>query len=167
VQPIHAKYELMPRGHYTWNVQESLENAATGAPKVSMAQYEALLELYQAQNAIWVARAANAEQYAPDTLAKAQHAFEEAQRLKSSKTNASLVVQNAREAAQTAEDARTIAERRKNSDQVAQAQAEAVQAQRGKAQAEAAAQQAEAAAQQARAEADATRVQAEKERTSR
>jgi hypothetical protein len=167
VQPIHAKYELMPRGHYTWNVQESLENAATGAPKVSMAQYEALLELYQAQNAIWVARAANAEQYAPDTLAKAQHAFEEAQRLQSSKTNASLVVQHAREAAQTAEDARTIAERRKNSDQVAQAQAEAMQAQRGKAQAEAAAQQAEAAAQQARAEADATRVQAEKERTAR
>ena len=165
VQPIQAKYELMPRGHYTWNVQESLENAVTGAPKVSMPQYEALLELYQAQNAIGVARAANAEQYAPDILAKAQQALERAQRLQSTKTNASLVVQSAREASQTAEDARTIAERRKNSDQLAQARAEAVQAQQGKERAEAAAHQAEAAAQQARA--DAARAQAETERAAR
>jgi outer membrane protein OmpA-like peptidoglycan-associated protein len=160
VQPIQAKYELMPRGHYTWNVQESLENAVTGTPKVSMPQYEALLELYQAQNAIGVARAANAEQYAPDILAKAQQAFERAQRLQSTKTNASLVVQNAREAAQTAEDARTITERRKNSDQVAQAQAETVQAQQAKA-------GAEAAAQMARADADAARAQTEAERAAR
>ena len=167
VQPIQAKYELMPRGHYTWNVQESLENAVTGAPKVSMPQYEALLELYQAQNAIGVARAANAEQYAPNILAKAQQALKRAQRLQSTKTNASLVVQSAREAAQTAEDARTIAERRKNSDQLAQARAEAVHAQQGKEQAEAAAHQAEAAAQQARADADAARAQAETERATR
>ena len=167
VQPIQAKYELMPRGHYTWNVQEGLESAVTAAPKVSMPQYEALLELYQAQNAIGVAHAAGAEQYAPDILAKAQQAFERAQRLQSTKTNASLVVQSAREAAQTAEDARTIAERRKNSDQLAQARAEAVHAQQGKEQAEAAAHQAEAAAQQARADADAARAQAETERAPR
>src|SRR5580700_6883316 len=59
-QPIQAKYELMPRGQYTYQVQEGLARAVTNAPKVSMEEYEAVLELYQAQNAIGIASAANA-----------------------------------------------------------------------------------------------------------
>jgi flagellar motor protein MotB len=159
-QPIQAKYELMPRGHYTYQVQDSLEAGVNQAPKVSMDQYEAMLELYQAQNAIAIARTANAEQYAPNTLAKAQQALAEAQRLQSVKSNTSLIVQNAREAAQTAEDARVIAERRKQDDQLARVQSEALQAQQAR-------QQAEAAAQQARAEAEAARADAEAQRAAR
>src|SRR5215472_3549831 len=49
-EPIQAKYELMPRGHYTYQVQDALESSVNQAPKVSMDQYEAMLELYQAQN---------------------------------------------------------------------------------------------------------------------
>jgi len=159
VQPIQAKYELMPRGHYTWNVPDKQGNGA-GGPKVSMERYEAVLERYQAENAIGVARAANAAQYAPNTLAKAEQALSEAQRLEASKANLSLAVQSAREAAQMAEDARTIAERRQQAEHLAQVQGEAAQAQQAKA-------QAEAAAQQARAEADAARAQAATERAAR
>jgi flagellar motor protein MotB len=166
-QPIQAKYELMPRGQYTYDVQQSekVDNEVSAAPKVSMREYEALLELYEAQNAVGIAQAANAQQYAPNTLAKAQHAFEEAQRLQASKGDPSLIVQNAREAAQMAEDARVIAERRQQSEQLAAAQGAALQAQQAQAQAEAAVQQARAEADQARAQAQAAQAQAASERT--
>ncbi|HUI79700.1 MAG TPA: OmpA family protein [Bryobacteraceae bacterium] len=155
--PIQAKYELMPRGHYTWDVQDALSSGVSNAPKVSMNRYEAILEVYQAQNAIGVARAANAEQYAPNTLAKAQQELGEAQRLEESKSDTSLIVQSARAAAQTAEDARVISERRMQDEKLAKAQQDATTAQQAKA-------QADAAAQQARIDADAARAQAEAER---
>jgi outer membrane protein OmpA-like peptidoglycan-associated protein len=163
-QPIQAKFELMPRGSYTYDVQQGLENAVSNAPKVSMREYEALLELYEAQNAVGVARAANAEKLAPNTFAKAQHAFEEAQRLKAAKADTNLIVQHAREAAEMAEDARVIAERREQEDQLATAQNQIVQA---KAQVEQAKAQAQAAVQQAQAETDAARAQAEQEKLAR
>ena len=159
-QPIQAKFELLPRGQYTYQVQDSLAAAVNNAPKVSMSQYEALLELYQAQNALGVARAANAEKYAPNTLAKAQQAYDEAQRLQASKSDYKFVVQNARAAAETAEDARVISERRARDEQLVNAQAELAQAQQAKA-------QAEAAAEQARAEAQAAKEQAAAERAAR
>jgi flagellar motor protein MotB len=158
--PIQAKYELMPRGQYTWQVQDSLAAGVANAPKVSMDRYESILEVYQAQNAIGIARAANAEQYAPNTLSKAEQEFSEAQRLQVTKANTSLIVQSARAAAQTAEDARVIAERRAQDAQLAKAQQQVSQAQQAKA-------QAEADAQQARIDADAARAQAESERAAR
>jgi flagellar motor protein MotB len=122
-----------------------------------MDHYEAILEVYQAQNAIGIARAAKADQYAPNTLSKAEQELSEAQRLQSSKAGTSLIVQSARAAAQTAEDARVIAERRKQDDQLAQAQQQVQQAQQATA-------QAQEAAQQARIDRDAARAQAEAER---
>jgi flagellar motor protein MotB len=159
VKPIQAKYELMPRGHYTYEVPPAPANAS-GGPKVSMREYEALLELYEAQNAVAFARSANAEKYAPDTLAKAERDLKEAQRLQSAKGDTNQIVQHAREAAQTAEDARVIADRRTQADQLAAAQTELQQARQAK-------EQAEAAAQQARAEVEAARAQAEAERAGR
>ena len=157
VKPIQAKYELMPRGHYTYEVPQVPANAASG-PKVSMHEYEALLQLYEAQNAVGFARSANADKYAADTLAKAEQELKEAQRLQSSKGDSSKIVQIAREAAQTAEDARVIAERRTQADQLTAAQNELQQARQAK-------EQAEAAAQQARADAEAAREEAEVART--
>jgi flagellar motor protein MotB len=159
VKPIQAKYELMPRGHYTYEVPQAPANAS-GGPKVSMREYEALLELYEAQNAVAFARSANADKYAPDTLAKAERDLKEAQRLQSAKGDTNQIVQHAREAAETAEDARVIADRRTQADQLAAAQTELQQARQAK-------EQAEAAAQQARAEAEAARAQAEAERGGR
>jgi flagellar motor protein MotB len=160
VAPIQAKYELMPRGQYTWHIQESLAAGVANAPKVSMDRYESILEVYQAQNAIGIAQAANADQYAPNTLAKAQQELAEAQRLQSIKANSSSIVQIAREAAQTAEDARVIADRRKQDEQLATAQQQVAQAQQATA-------QAAADAQQARLDADAARAQADSERAAR
>ena len=58
VEEVAAKYELMPRGHYTY-VRPSRDAASQSrAKKMSMDQYEAVLALYQALNAIQIARAA-------------------------------------------------------------------------------------------------------------
>lgn len=160
IKPIQAKYELMPRGHYVYEVPQAPKNVGTSEAKVSMREYEALLELYEAQNAVAFARGAEAEKYASDTLAKAEKELQEAQRLQSAKGDTSQIVQHAREAAQTAEDARVIAERRAQADRLAAAQSEVLQARQAKA-------QAEAAAQQALAEIEAAREQAAAERTAR
>jgi hypothetical protein len=154
-KPIQAKYELMHRGHFTYEVPQATRS---GGPKVSMREYEALLELYQAQNAVGFARAADAEKYARDPLAKAERELQEAQRIQSAKGDSNRVVEHAREAAQTAEDARVIAERRTQADQLAAAQSEVLQARQAKA-------EAEAVAQQARAEIEAARAQAVSEAT--
>jgi outer membrane protein OmpA-like peptidoglycan-associated protein len=160
-QPIQAKYELLPRGTYTYDVQQGLQNAVSNAPKVSMREYEALLELYEAQNAVGIAQAAGAERLAPNTFAKAEHAYQEAQKLQASKADTSLIVQHAREAAEMAEDARVIAERREQEERLANAQSEIAKAKAQVAEAKA---QAAAAVEQAQAEADRARAEAEREK---
>jgi len=136
IEQVQAKYELMPRGQYTWQEPAQLGSTVANTPKVSMNRYEAILELYEAQNALGIARAANAEQYAPQTLAKAQQLYDAAQRLESAKASSSVIVQDAREAVQTAEDARMIAERRREADTVTSARTEAAAAQKAQARAE-------------------------------
>ncbi|PYT12057.1 MAG: hypothetical protein DMG59_24645 [Acidobacteria bacterium] len=148
----------MPRGHYSWLVPDTLESSASNTPKVSMHKYEELLELYQAQNAVGIARAGYAEDYAPNTFAKAQQLLTEAQQLERSKADSKRVVQIAREAAEAAEDARVIAERRQQDEKLVKAQAEASRAQQARVQAEAEAHQAKIEAEAARARADAERA---------
>ena len=118
IEPIQAKYELLPRSHYTWQVPEAAGPEPANRRKVSMDRYEAILAVYQAQNAIGIARVAEADKYAPSALAKAERSLAEAQRLQARKANTRLVVQNAHEAAQTAEDARVISEQRKRDEEL-------------------------------------------------
>lgn len=157
---IEAKYELMPRGHYTWDVANKFNPELANMPKVSMDQYEAILQVYEAQNAIGIAGAANAEQYAPQTYNRAQQLLADAQRLQSSKAQTSLIVQVAREAAQTAEDARAIADKRRQEDRITTAEAAATTARDAQV-------RAEGEAQRLRSEADAARSQIEAERDAR
>jgi len=157
IEEVQANYTLLPRGQYTWNVPTSLESAAKG-PKVSMPEYEMLLELYQAQNAVGIARAAHAEQYAPNTLAKAQQLLDEAQQLQHSKADRHRVIQSARQSAEVAEDARLIAERRKQEDTVNSARDEVSRAQQTAARAEDEARLAKSQAQASQAQADAERA---------
>ncbi len=140
IEEVDAKYELLPRGEYTWKGPQT----PPATPKVSMKEYEALSELYQAQNAVGIAKASGAEKYAPNTYAKAEQLIASAQRWQQNKSNADRVVEDAREASQTAEDARLIAERRKQEDLLAGQQARVVAAEQAKEQAEQAAQQAQA-----------------------
>jgi outer membrane protein OmpA-like peptidoglycan-associated protein len=143
-QPINVKYELMPRGTYTFNMPA--QPSDSGGPKVSMARYESLVELYQAQNAVQIAQAQGAGQYAPEVFSRAQQELQSAQQLETAKASSSQVVTAARQAAETAEDARSIAVARKHDQDLSQARAEAAAERQKRIQADAAAQQAQAEA---------------------
>ncbi len=167
VESVEAKYELMPRGQYTWRVSDSLNKQLANTPKVSSAEYDALLELYEAENALGIARAAGAQQYAPNTFSKAQQLLDSAKQWQNRKGEHARVIEYAREAAQTAEDARVIAVQRQQDEKIRTAQAEANRAQAQIEAAQQAEQRAEAEAQQAKAELEQARERAEAERTAR
>jgi outer membrane protein OmpA-like peptidoglycan-associated protein len=171
IETVDAKYELLPRGEYTWQISDKLNAELAQTPRVSSGEYDALLELYQAQNAMGIAGSAGAGQYAPNTYAKAQQLLAEAQTWQSRKGESRKVVEYAKEAAQTAEDARVIAQQRQQDEKIQAARAEATSAQ-ARAQAEIAsaqqaAQQAALAAQQAQADAASAQQRAEAERLAR
>lgn len=160
IEPINARYELLPRGHYTYSVPANMVAAEGAGPKVSMDEYESLLQVYQAQNAVQIAKAMGADQYAPDTFHKAETELANAQNLRASKADRSTVVMAAREAAETAEDARAIAIRHKQDSEVAQAQSKASEAEQRRL-------AAEAEVQRVRQEASADRMQLDQERIAR
>jgi outer membrane protein OmpA-like peptidoglycan-associated protein len=143
IEPVMAKTELLSRGHFTMDVQQSRPQTDANAPKVSMSEYEQLSQIYQAENAIGIARAAGADQLAADTFSKATRLLDEARRLHTSKASTSVVVQSARQAAQTADNARVIAEKRGLEAKLAKAQKDLATAQ--------------SEAERARADADASR----------
>ena len=160
VKPVMAKVELMPRGHYTWNVPAGESAAVANAPKVSMSRYEAILQTYEAQNALGIASAAGAQSYAPDVFAKAQAELAQAQELQTRKGNDDLIVQHARAATEIAEDARVIAERRRQEAELIAARQESVSAQQAQL-------KAQAIAQRERERADNAQMQAQLEREAR
>jgi flagellar motor protein MotB len=160
IEPIQAKYELLPRGEYTYNVPADLVAAEGNGPRVSMSVYEELTEVYQAQNAIQIAGAMGAAQYAPDVFAKAQQLLGTAQSLQASRADKSQVISEAREAAQTAEDARIIALKHMQDAQVADANATAERERERR-------RQAEEQAQAALAQATADRAVLDQERAAR
>src|ERR1700722_482298 len=113
-EAVTAKYELLPRGQYTLNVQASQLRSMESGEKLSYDRYEAVLELYQAENAVQIARSVGADQYAPESIGKATALLSQAQDMNARKMDTHAIVSAAREAAQTAEDARTIAVRRRD-----------------------------------------------------
>jgi len=160
IQPVIAKVELMPRGHYTWNVPTSESAGVASAPKVSMSRYQAILQTYEAQNAIGIATSAGAQQYAPDVLAKAQQELAQAQQLQSTKGNDDMIVQHARAATEIAEDSRIIAERHQQDAALVAAREDTAQAQQAKL-------EAEAKADREKERADDAQAQAQMEREAR
>jgi flagellar motor protein MotB len=162
IEQVQAKYELMPRGEYTLHEPSQLGSSAVRTPKVSMDRYEVILELYEAQNALGIAQAAQADRYAPLTFVKAQQLYATAQNLEPSKASASAIVQNAREAVETAEDARMIAERRREEETLVNARTEAANAKQAVIQAQQEAQNARLQADEAQTRADAERAARER-----
>jgi outer membrane protein OmpA-like peptidoglycan-associated protein len=163
-EPIQARYELMPRGTYTYNVPAGLGAAG---PRVSMAEYEKTLQLYQALNAIQIAAAQGAAQYAPDVYEKARQQYEKARQLQVAHADRSAVVTAARDAAQTAEDARTLATARKHDAELASAHADTEREQQLRIRAEADAHRAQSEAAAAQAQAVAADNQLQSERNAR
>ncbi len=153
VEQVQAKYELMKRGQYVYVKPSDTILVGTNAPKVSSDEYEALVQLYQAQNAIQIANSLGADRYAPETFQKAVLLLEQARNRHEQKLGMKAVVTVAREAAQTAEDARAITVRRLDEERLAAEQRTVAQA--------------DARAQQAERRAEIERAQAESERAAR
>jgi hypothetical protein len=84
------------------------------AKEIPLDQYEAVLAVYQALNAIQIARAQSADRYAGDLMAKADQLYRQAEQLQAQKADSKRVVMLARESAQTAEDARAVASKRRS-----------------------------------------------------
>ncbi len=163
IEPVQVRYELMPRHGYTYNKPADV-NAVESGPMVSMGEYETLLEIYQAQNAVQIAQASGAAQYAPEVLSKAQGELQEAQTLRARKADKSLIITSARKAQQTAEDARVLAAQRAKSTEVATAQETVERERQMRVAAEAQAAQARQQAEQARAQAQQAQAQASSDR---
>ena len=116
-EQVTAKYELLPRGQYTLTVQAAQLGSFDGeAKKLPYDRYEAVLELYQAENAVQIARSLGADQYAPESLGKAVTLLSQARDMTARKMDTHAIVSAAREATQMAEDARTIAVKRQDED---------------------------------------------------
>lgn len=110
VEEVQAKFELLRRDESPVTAgpieRQRLSNEERAVP---MDRYQALLALYEAQNALQIARAQGADHYAQNTMKKAESLYAQAEKLGDEKDASQSVVTIAREATQTAEDARTIA----------------------------------------------------------
>ena len=102
IEEIDAKYELLERGQY-----ERLAN-----PLELRLDRKTPLELYEARNAVQIARASGADRYASETFQKAEASLQRAEAYQARKAGKKPVTMTARQAVQTAEDARTIAVQR-------------------------------------------------------
>jgi len=164
---ISARYDLLPRGGYVMNLGPGQPVAlASEGQKLPYDQYEALLEVYQAENAVQIARSMGADRFAPESFNRAVTLLENARRTQARTDDSHMVVSLAREAAQTAEDARVIAIKRRD-DQQQREQQRSLEEDRVRAQRDAELAQAQAAAAQREAERAAeerARLEAERER---
>jgi outer membrane protein OmpA-like peptidoglycan-associated protein len=101
IEQVDARFELLQRGQYTLNVNPSDITPLRLNSKTP-------LELYEARNAVRIARWTGAEKYAPETYQKAVQDLENAEGYLTGKSGSKPIGTVAREAAQMAEDARII-----------------------------------------------------------
>jgi outer membrane protein OmpA-like peptidoglycan-associated protein len=101
IEQVDAKYELLQRGQYTLNVNPAEIKPLRLSAKVP-------LELYEARNAVQIARWTGAERYAPDTFEKAVTGLGNAEGYLQGKAGKKPIGTVAREAVQMAEDSRII-----------------------------------------------------------
>ena len=112
VEEIAAKYELLKRGQYTVNVPPA-------ELKPIPLHRNTPLELYEARNAVRIARWAGANKDAAETFAKAEKLLVQAEDYKKRNSGAKPISMVSREAVQTAEDARLIALKRQDEQRIA------------------------------------------------
>lgn len=109
VESIDAKYELLPRGAYS-SSNTKIENAIFGIdPKTPR-------EMFEARNAVRIARVAQADKYASSTFANAEQQLQTAEDTYRRKSDRKIVESAARDVVQTAEEARVMAVKRKAED---------------------------------------------------
>ena len=101
VEEIDAKYELLQRGQYTVNVLPA-------DLKPMLLDQKTPLDLYQARNAVRIAKWAGADVSAADSFDKASKLLAQAEANNTGNKGSRSIAMASREAVQTAEDARLI-----------------------------------------------------------
>ena len=165
-EPIDTKFDVLEGSQYTIDVPAEQLPSTQSDPRVP-------LDLLEARNAVAIAKAAGAQQYAADSLAKAEEMLDRAEDYLRRKQGRTPIGTAARGATQMAEDARILTLRRIEKEHL-DAEARARQEAQEKAEADARAAQEQAAQAQAqsgedarrraeaeRAQADAQRLQAD------
>ncbi len=148
-EPIDAKFDVLEGKQYTIDVpaeQLPSTQADTHVP----------LDLLEARNAVAIAKAAGAKQYASDSLAKAEDMLQRAEDYLQRKQGRTPIGTAARGATQMAEDARVLTLRRKEQERIA-AEKRATQEAQEKAEGDARAAQLLATQAQAQSDEDARR----------
>ena len=109
IEEMDAMYELLERGEY-----KRLAN-----PLALKIDSKVPLELYEARNAVQIARAAGADRLASDTFSKAESSLNQAESYQVREIDRKLVTRASRMAVQTAEDSRAIAVKRMEEERLA------------------------------------------------
>jgi len=148
-EPIDAKFDVLEGAQYTVDIP------AEQLPS-SKAEAQVPLDLLEARNAVAIAKAAGAQQHAPDSLAKAEDMLQRAEDYYQRKQGRTPIGTAARGATQMAEDARVLTLRRIEQEKL-DAERRAHEEAQAKAEADAKAAQQQAAQSQAQAEEDARR----------
>jgi outer membrane protein OmpA-like peptidoglycan-associated protein len=154
-EPIDAKFDVLEGAQYTIDVPADQLPSSQADAKVP-------LDLLEARNAVAIAKAAGAQQYAADSLAKSEDMLQRAEDYLQRKQGRTPIGTAARGATQMAEDARVLTLRRKEQERL-DAERRAHQEAQEKAEADARAAQAAAAQAQSQSDEDARRrAEAEK-----
>jgi outer membrane protein OmpA-like peptidoglycan-associated protein len=162
-EPIDAKFDVLEGKEYTVDVPAEQLPSSKADPNVP-------LDLLEARNAVAIAKAAGAEQYANGSVMKAEDMLQRAEDYYQRKQGRTPIGTAARGATQMAEDARVLTLRKKEQEREETARRQAAEAQaKAQADAEAAKRDAEQAQAQAnedarrRAEAEQARADAERQ----
>jgi outer membrane protein OmpA-like peptidoglycan-associated protein len=133
-------YKLMTRGQYA-----KLGNPLALKPDLKNVP----LEVYEARNAVEIAKSQGAEKYAAEIFTKAASSLKQTEAQLASKGNKKQLVSSARETVQVAEDARALSAERQDAERIERDRDAAAAAAAAKAKAEADARAAEEAKRQA------------------
>jgi outer membrane protein OmpA-like peptidoglycan-associated protein len=132
-----TSYKLMKRSQYA-----KLGNPLALTPDLSKVP----LEMYEARNAVDIAKARGAAQYAPDIFSKAVASLQMAENALTSNTDKKQIISTSKQAVQFAEDARALAAERQDQERIAAEKQAAADKARSQAEAAAAAEAATAKA---------------------
>jgi outer membrane protein OmpA-like peptidoglycan-associated protein len=130
-----TEYKLMRRGQYA-----KLGNPLAMTPDVQRVP----LEMYEARNAVDIAKSRGADKYAPEIFSKAQASLEMAENILAKNANKKEIVSAARQTVQFSEDARALAAQRQEAERIAAEREAAATQARSEAESKAAAEAAEA-----------------------
>lgn len=133
-------YKLMRRSEYT-----KQGNPLALKPDLKKVP----LEMYEARNAVEIAKSRGAEQYAPEVFSKAQSSLLSAENVLAQDSGRNKVISAARQTIQFAEDARALAVRRETAERIQKEKEAAAAAAAGQAKAQADAEAAAEAKRQA------------------